>query len=319
MKTKIVYLSIAMFLTGCGGSDSGEPAVVQPPAATTGLFTLGLTDAPVDDAAKVVVEFDGVALKRSGADELEFTFDSRQVDLLSLQNGASELILEDITVEAGNYQWIRLMVNAERNTMDSYVELEDTNQISLFVPSGAQNGLKLNSGFTVLAGGSVDFTIDFDLRKSITDPRGQSDYFLKPSLRVIDNEVSGDVAGTVNETLVTAEGCSDASAVYVFDSEVTLDGVDDIDLAEDDQEDIGGPDPISSANVTLSDENIYEYKAAFLPPGDYILAFTCHASFDENDIDNTESETNMPDFGVSFTSVAEVTVNANETTTYNFE
>jgi hypothetical protein len=45
----------------------------------------------------------------------------------------------------------------------------------------------------------------------------------------------------------------------------------------------------------------------------------CHAAFDENDVDNTESLTNLPDQVVSFVAVAEVMVSANETTTYNFE
>ncbi|NNJ72285.1 MAG: DUF4382 domain-containing protein, partial [Enterobacterales bacterium] len=257
-------------------------------------------------------------VKHTDGVELEFTFEPRQIDLLALQGGGSELLLDDIEVLAGEYQSIRLMVNAERNTMDSYIELPDTNQISLFVPSGAQTGLKLNDSFTVLAGGSSDLIIDFDLRKSITNPRGQSDYFLKPRLRLIDNSVSGDLMGTVAESLITAEGCTESSSVYVFPAEVTVDGVDDIDIV-DEGDDIGGADPITTATVSLNDDGVYEYMAAFLAPGDYILGLTCQADLDQNDIDNTQSDTNAPEQVVSFVTAVNVTIVENETTVYDFE
>jgi len=320
LKKLISILSLTILttlLTGCGGS---ETAVEPPlPQVKTGRLTLGVTDAPVDDAQRVVVEFDGVAIKKTDGDELEFEFEPRQIDLLSLAGGGSELLLDDIELEAGEYRWIRLMVNAERGTNDSFIELTDTNIESLFFPSGAQTGLKLNDSFIILADGSSDLVIDFDLRKSITDPRGQSDYILKPRLRLIDNAEAGEIFGTVATELVTGEDCSESASVYVFDAEVGVDGVDDIDIPEEGDEDIGGADPITTATVSLDDEGVYNYVAAFLAPGDYVLGLTCTADLDENTVDNTETEENTPDQVVSFVATAEVSVVANELTEYNFE
>lgn len=317
---KLVNLTLVfagvLLLASCGGSST---QVEPPPVAKTGRLTLGVTDAPVDDANKVVVQFTGVAIKKADADESEFMFsEPRQIDLLSLQGGGSELLLDDIELEAGEYQSIRLMVNAERNTMDSYIELTDSNQISLFVPSGAQTGLKLNDSFIILADGSSNLIIDFDLRKSITNPRGQSDYFLKPRLRLIDNSEAGDIFGTVAADLITAEGCSDSASVYVFPGEVGVDGVDDIDIAEEGEDDIGGAEPITTATVSMDSEGVYNYVAAFLAPGEYVLGLTCQADLDQNDIDNTETEQNMPEQVVSFAATAVVTVVANESTENNF-
>ena len=303
-------------VSGCGGGSSSTDTPTATPAK--GILTLGVTDAPVDDAAKVVVQFDGVTVKRAGAEDLTFNFEARQIDLLALQGGGAELLLDGVELDAGQYESIRLLVNAERNTMDSYVELPDTNQISLFVPSGSQSGLKLNDSFTVLAGGSTSLTIDFDLRKSLVNPRGQSDYFLKPRLRLIDNSESGEITGTVDEALITTEGCSDVASVYIFPADVTLDGVDDIDIAEEGEEDIGGPDPLVTATVTMSDEGVYSYMAAFIPSGDYVLGLTCQADLDQMDIDNTLTDQNMPEQVVDFVTAAEVSVATDAVAEYNF-
>ena len=52
-------LACALVLTACGGGGGG--------GNDTGQLSLGVTDAPVDDAASVVVQFSGVAFKRAGA------------------------------------------------------------------------------------------------------------------------------------------------------------------------------------------------------------------------------------------------------------
>ena len=74
---------------------------------------------------------------------------------------------------AGDYEWIRLIVDNEQDVRDSYVVLTSGEECELRVPSGAESGLKLNRGFTLPADGSVALTIDFDLRKSIHAPPGQ--------------------------------------------------------------------------------------------------------------------------------------------------
>jgi hypothetical protein len=66
----------------------------------------------------------------------------------------------------------------------------------LTIPSGMQSGLKLNRGFDVPAGGSADFTIDFDLHKSV-HMTGSGSYMLRPTLRMVDNIMVGSISGTV--------------------------------------------------------------------------------------------------------------------------
>jgi hypothetical protein len=68
---------------------------------------------------------------------------------------------------AADYGQIRLLVNADGDPSNSYIILADGSMHGLLVPSGAQTGLKLVSGFSVPSSGVVDYTIDFDLRQAI--------------------------------------------------------------------------------------------------------------------------------------------------------
>jgi hypothetical protein len=288
---------LGLLLTGCGGGDG----------ASTGSLTLAITDAAVDSADNVVVEFYGVELQPAGGERVSYDFTEQcnldpascQIDLLALTGGVSELILDNETVPSGEYSWLRLMVNAQPNVRDSYIVVGGE-EFELRIPSGDESGLKLNQGFIVPAGGSADFTIDFDLRKSVHDPVGSSDYLLRPSLRIVDNTQVGTLTGNVDSSFFAGGSCS--GAVYVF-----FDGT--ADAPDDEDGEGGGPDPITSALVP--DDGVYAYTVSFLSGGDYHIAFTCDAAADDPAVDNDAAT-------VAFLAEATVTVIANETTDYPF-
>lgn len=284
-------------LSACGGGGSDSAST----DSATGTFSLAVTDAPIDSAAKVVVEFTGVAIKPTEGDAIEIAFsEPKSINLLDLQGTASASLLEGETVTAGEYEWVRLDVNAEFDGVtDSYIEMNDGTQLELRIPSGSQSGLKLVSGFTVPAGGSADFTIDFDLRKSVTLPGGQAGPLLKPALRMVDNTAVGSVSGTVDATLISTT-CSDASlddgAVYVYSgADVTPTDVQGSDT-----------DPLVSALVNFV-EGEYRYEVGFLSEGTYSVAYTC----------DTELDDPVTADALIFTDAANVTVTANAVTTHN--
>jgi len=292
--TILVTTLSVFFLTSCGGDSSPDEEV---PA--TGSLILAITDAPVDEASNVVVTFSGVEIKPASGSSFTVTFDApMEIDLLALQGGGSNLLLNGLEVEAGQYNWIRLLVEAERNTLDSYLQsvADDPNsRTSLWVPSGSQTGLKLNHSFVIAAGGNADLTIDFDLRKSITNPVGQeNDYILKPSLRIVDNNVVGEIAGIVapglliNEDSTGLNTCSDSSAVYVFAADMTGESPADAQIDDLDGVDTDGADPITTATVQLAQDGIYQYSVAYLSAGFYTIAFTCHSADDVADEDNSD-------------------------------
>ena len=174
---KLIPALASAVLVACPGNDGG-----------TGHLSLSITDAPVDGATHVVVRFTGVEVKPADRDSLSFDFDTpRSIDLLALDGGDTEPLLNDVEVPAGRYEWVRLKVEAAADgTLDSYIELDDGSQHELDVPSGSQTGLKLVGGLSVPDGGAAAYTLDFDLRKSVHEPMNASDaYTLRPTLRIV--------------------------------------------------------------------------------------------------------------------------------------
>ena len=267
--------------------------------ASTGKLSMAITDAPVDGATAVVVQFTGVEIKPADGSARSFDFAApRQINLLALTGTDSELLLDEVEVTAGRYNWVRLKVDADEDGVtDSYIDLTDGSRHELEIPSGAETGLKLHSGFVVAAGGASNFTLDFDLRKSVHEPMNAGDSFkLRPALRIVDNSRIGAIAGTVQAALVVP-GCT--PAVYVFTgSGVTPDDVD-----------ATAPQPVASARPELNvATGNYGYTAGFLSEGAYTVSFTCDAGADDPATDDT----------LVFAGTRDATVVADQVTTVNF-
>lgn len=286
-----VILAGTAALAACGGGSSSD-------GSGTGSLSLGVTDAPVDSARNVFVEFSSVTLKPADGEPFTVELDEpKQIDLLAQQNGNSELLLENEQVTAGAYDWVRLGVDLD-GSRDTYLVLDDGGEHELEIPSGSQTGLKLVSGFSVRDGGSLDLTIDFDLRKSVVE--SADEYKLKPALRLVNNDEAGEIAVTATDTYVSDNQCgSDPSrqAVYVFEGgDVTPD---DVDGAE--------PDPVTTVQVRDEDaDGTYAGTAGFLEAGTYTVAYTC----DPED-DDPEAEDSL-----TFMDVVDIEVTAGETAEY---
>ncbi len=278
-------LAMTLGIAGCNSSGSGS-------GDETGSFTLRVGDAPVDGATGVWIEFTGVELKREGASPFSIDFETaRSIELLATRDGTPELLVEGETIDAGEYEWVRLKVNAEQGVIDSYIEFPGE-QHPLFIPSGAQTGLQLVSGFTVTHGGGVDFTIDIDLRRSIFAPPGLGgSYLLRPALRMVDTNEVGAIAGTVFPELRPAD-CS--PGVYVYEGTDVEPG------------DIGGDGNEPLVSVTV--DELGEYEIHYLAAGDYTVAYTCDS--DEDDPDSADE--------LAFDPVRNTEVTAGSTTTVDF-
>jgi hypothetical protein len=302
-------LSLGLLLAGCGGGGSGG-------GAGSGTLTVAITDAPVDEVTEVVVEFTGVSVKPKEGPPLEFTLASpRSIDLRSLTGDNSELLLDGVEVPAGEYNWLRLHVNAEIDgTLDSYVMREDGGQFELRVPSGGSSGLQLVRGFTVLAGGDTAFVIDWNLRQGLVRPPGLGgSYLLQPALRIVDMAEYGAIAGTVDAALTADPACTSdpntgaGNAVYVYSGAGIV--PDDIDGNE--------PDPLTTAEVRYNGASgSWEYRASFLPVGSYTVAFTCQAA-DDRVPDPTAPGEDYSDL-IDFTAGQDAEVTVGQVTTIDF-
>ena len=320
--SRIVWVIALAALAGCsGGSSDGTQS-------KTGTLRLGITDAPVDQADAVVVQFTGVELKPAGGAAFSRDFATpKTLDMMVLQGTARAMLLDGESVPAGDYEWMRLKVNADPAVRDSFVTIGGQ-ECEMRIPSGAETGLKLVRGFTVGVGTVTDFTIDFDLRKSVVQPPGQRAdadtcngqvYLLKPALRMVDNLQVGTISGTIDSSLLSAPSCVASTAkpgsVYLFGPVTATDPAptvpDDVDGVSAD-----GADPITSALVS---PDTFKYSIGFVPAGRYVVAYTCDA--DDSTID-ADVVPPPPETGevVTFTPVNGTTVDVtvNQTVTVDF-
>ena len=297
MNRLFITTGIISALTACGGGSGGSNTSAP---NTKGQLTLSLTDAPVDSLQSVVITVTGVSLKPQNGEEKTVTFtEAKKIDMLDLQNGVVASLLDKYSLEAGAYEWVRLELSTADNAL--YVEDNLGGMVGLKIPSGFQSGLKLNSGFTIPQGGDANFTIDFDLRKSVVKPTGQADYFLKPSLRLIDNTTTGTLSGNISSGLLQT-ACANTSVfsglVYVFSG---------TNIVPDDYDGLA-VEALTAAAVTYNGTTgNYSYKMPFLASGDYTIAFSCNLD------DQAKDEI------LSFTQIQNVAIVSKITTTINFQ
>lgn len=261
--------ALAAALAACGGDGSST--------GSTGTVSFGLTDAPTLDLSSVNIAFNAIRLKPANGDWLEFSLEETGViDLLTLQGGVTEPLINNEEMPAGEYNEIRLMVDTE----ESWVTTESGGDAhyTLGVPSGEQSGLKLKGNFVVAADTSQSFTIDFDVRKSIVNPQGQAlgDYMLKPVLRLVNNLEVGQLEGEVDYAGINSArlandelaACSYTGAVYVFAGA----DVDPIDLNVERD----GVNPLMVVPLEpQEDGSLYDWTAAFLTEGIYTVSYSC--------------------------------------------
>ncbi|MDE1922059.1 MAG: DUF4382 domain-containing protein [Gammaproteobacteria bacterium] len=293
-----VLVAATFGLADCGGGGGGSPAMT---AAPTSQVRLAVADAPLDGATHVVVVFTGVELLPNSGSPVTITFaQPKSIDLMT-QGGTASAVLFNQPIPSGTYSQVRLMVNADGSGNNSYVQLADGTMHGLLVPSGAQTGLKLVSGFMVPTSGVVDYTIDFNLRQAITCPPGQGPAcILKPVERLVDNTSVGNIQGQITSALPA--GCTPGAYLY--------DGI--LSRPEDMNSAAPGTDmnqPIASVVPVANSTPPYYYQFTFLPPGTYTVAFTCQAALDNPDQADVSTVTIVP--------VATPTVSAGQTQSVN--
>ena len=242
----------------------------------SGYASFYVTDAPIDEAKQVIVAFTAIEVISVDGAVTIFEFpEEKKIDLLQLQGTASETLLNNIELAVGEYQSIRLQVNAKQDDIyDSWIEMNDGTQFELNIPSGDQSGLKINHHFSISKDESLSFTIDFDLRKSLSLNENKQLVNLRPVLRIVSNDEVGHVKGWVS-TPIASLLCDDLSS---YTGVVYL---------------LKGFDAYSKNNFSLDDHitsslvkfnaTEYQYEIGFIEPGNYTVFYSC-------DVDSAAAE-----------------------------
>jgi hypothetical protein len=303
-------LAAAVSLAACsGGSDGGSESTL----------TISLMDAPVEDVTEVHVQIAALWLKPAGngpAVELPLANAPMTVDLLELTEENAAVLIDGAVVEAGSYEWLAMDVNAEfDNVFDSYVMNSSGGMEEIRVPSGS---VRLVSGFEVGANQAVELLFDWDLRKGLVDPIGQPGFLLKPAFRVIDVAEYGALGGTIALATVTAAAndcnADDTTGMdYDVGNVVYIYGGLDVE-----PNDVDGTDfePFATVETAPNTAGDYEYRI-LLAPGDYTVAFTCQASNDDPEADDTGNSDPLDDT-VAFFAPVNVAISPDAEATVDF-
>jgi hypothetical protein len=184
----LVILAVAAVLAGCGSDSGTKPGF--------GSVRVSLTDAPADyDQVNIVVR--EVRIHAAGEGDGDGSWivvrpDSESTyDLLELRNGVFVTLGFEDAIPAGSYDQVRLVLGAGSNVVIDGVTHP------LVTPSGQQSGIKVNGGFEVIAGETVEIVLDFDASRSIHQT-GNGKYMLRPVIRATQVATSGAIHGDLD-------------------------------------------------------------------------------------------------------------------------
>ena len=296
---------LALLLCACGGGGGSDvvSATGTGSAPTASGVTLRLTDAKVNSLEEVWITFTKVIFQSANGDRTEHVFDPPiKVELTQLAGGGEVMLLDEYPLEPGDYEWMRLEVlSEEEHVDDSYVVEDGGGVYSLKCPSCSENqsGLKLKwpKDTSWETEGWVDFTVDFDVRRSITlaKPNAGQDkkYILKPTLQILTTELASTyIHGVVNDVGLTDTTIRDDCVVYVYQgADVDLDDYCTVFEAVDECDPVRGDTALTTAPVDYINDpesmydGMYAYRTGYLYPDTYTVALTW-----EDDPANTDED-----------------------------
>jgi len=197
-------LVLAVGLVGCDDATGPDTGGAQ--------LSVQLTDAPSDYFASATVEIGAVEIIPDDGPPVMLTEDAGEHDLLELQNGVTREIAS-LDIEPGTYLQLRLIVEGASVELAEGLEFNDgTTSKDLFVPSGAQTGIKINlratdgngeeAGVEIVQGETI-LVVDFDVSQNFViqgnpdTPAGIQDVLFTPLLRAVVMDVAGSISGSV--------------------------------------------------------------------------------------------------------------------------
>lgn len=259
----------------------------------SGSLTLGLSDAPLDDVSEVVLVLDQVVLRASGIADVTidlFNIDGAESETVSIDllqyPGLSQLtIIEDLELVAGTYTAVELVI------------LDGDLNFSYVIDSEGQKPLNADSsrlplpGISIAAGADHRYTIEFGLGLSLGAINDAESYRLgTEGIRVVDNSTSASVGGSISTDLFSEGDVCAAKTdplagnrVYLYSGHglVATDLADAHTADSDTAIPAAAIMPLAIAQPIANDAFArWDYIIAYLPAGDYTLAFSCVAEDD---------------------------------------
>lgn len=263
----VILATAVTAFTACSNDEGGDSMPEE-----TSQTTFKITDAPIDDA-QVEGVFVTLADVRVDGQSLE-GFSKTTIELSTLVEGQT-LTLGTLDLAADSYSSLELILDTQTdaagNTPANYIALANGTKEEL---EASAETIRVTDGFEVIAGAANEVVIDFDLRKTITKTQGtlEADYAfastsqLQAGIRVVNEQVTGEIEGTVTDSQDYAE----TIIVYAY-PEGTFNA------EAETQGEVQFANAVTSSKVSGLDSS---YSLNFLEEGSYELVF---ASYEETE------------------------------------
>ncbi len=267
-----------------------------------GAVSFDISATPPEDVESAILRIQTLRLTREDGTTQDIDLDDLEIDAVNLSRGRTRGLISSEELTTGSYTRATLLLEAESDTLDSYLVFNDGSEVSLTLNAGSS--LAAATDFSIKEDDDTSMTLHLDLRSSLLlDSSSAGDRIIYPRMRLIEDTEAGTISGNVEDELLSESGCDDDNdpslgrVVYVFS------GADIV------PEEIDGslPDPLTTALVSRDTVNA-DYVAAFLPAGDYTVALTCNADLDDP----------LRFDGITFVASDTASVSAGQSTTLNF-
>ena len=271
-------------------------------AGCEGAVSFDISATPPEDVESAILRIQTLRLTREDGSTQDIDLDDLEIDLVNLSRGRTRALISSEELSTGSYTRATLLLDAESETLDSYLVFNDGSEVSLTLNAGSS--LAATADFSIKEDDDTSMTLHLDLRSSLLlDASSAGDRIIYPRMRLLENGDVGSISGNVEDALLSESGCESdndpslGEVMYVFaGTSIT-------------PEEIDGslPDPVTTALLSRDSVNA-DYVAAFLPAGDYTVALTCNAELDDP----------LRFDGISFVAAESASVSAGQSTTLNF-
>ena len=241
--TIVIVFMAGLCMFSCSGSSGGGGG------GGTGVLGLLLTDAATSEyqAAYVTIEeIKVLSVTEAGTGEwTTVATPDKTYNLLELINGVMES-LGSATLPAGEYEEMRLVLGTAPDSGDNilgaphpyanYVIDAYDDVYELTLPDGYEDGYQVGGEFVIKADTTTTLVLDFSVIKSIVQAGSNGQWFLNPTINMLDMANLSELTGTITDS-VTDEPLE---GVLVSAQQTSEDGSMEIVAASTVSDDTGG-------------------------------------------------------------------------------
>ena len=221
-----VLLSLAaLALIACGGSN--ESATLSQAETDASSVSILIGDSPIDEFDQAIIETTQIVLIGEDDGQLELLSEPVSIDLLALEN-ISELVIDDVTVPAGDYSKLRLVVSSitlNRTDVDGVIIPGESVEVD--VPSSGRLDLNPRGTITVPEAGNLALEIDVDLDSAVR-LQNNGGFRFRPVIFI--NSLSDDNRGRITRLHGVVRNIDTAEASLELCNSVRLSSDDDANL-----------------------------------------------------------------------------------------